>query len=508
MRARLTALTLLLAGAAGANEVAVLKEPRWLSEVFTPDLGPSRSFDLAADGIVTEQIDVRPLSGGGADAVGVLPSDQSGIPVDIWGNSEPEIVGRLITPYLPAALPEITALWHRLALAETAPPRGAGDTEAAVTGRVDHLLNAGALDQAEALLDTLRPLSKPLFRRAFDVGLLAGRANAACNEMRANPALSPSIKARIFCLARGNDWAAAALTLTTAETLGQISRQEADLIARFLDPDLFENEPPPPPSDVLSALEFTMREALVLPRATGTLPLAFLHGDMDITSPWRNRVMATERLVRSHAIPPARLIELYQQGKPAASGGIWVRVEAVQSLLASIEGGDEIAISSAFLDAHAAMAEVSLGFALVEFAVGPLRDLDLSAQAARLRFDLWLMSPEYAELVWDYEPASETEAVLRAVALGRAADVDPGTDIEAAALAGLTQSALRGNLIREAENNRRGEAILKALKSLVDAGHADPRALETLLVVLRRSGLEDEARRIALQALLAAEGRL
>ena len=67
---------------------------------------------------------------------------------------------------------------------------------------------------------------------------------------------------------------------------------------------------------------------------------------------------------------------------------------------------------------------------------------------------------------------------------------------------------MSGGLIWAVEDNRRGEAILKALSTLIAARHADPHALETTLVVLRRSGLEDEARRIAVQALLAAEGRL
>lgn len=507
MAARLIAALLMLVPTVAASETAVLNEPGWLSEVLAPDLGLSRSSNSPTDGLTTEQIDVRPLSGGGADAVGVLPAEQSGIPTDLWGDSDADLIARLMTPYLPSTLPEITAFWHRLALAETAPPAGGGSAEAALIGRVDHLLNAGALDQAEALLESQRPLSKPLFRRAFDVGLLTRRATAICDEMRANPSLSPSIKARIFCLARGNDWTAAALTLTTAETLGQVSTQEADLLARFLDPELFEGEPPPPPPDPLSALDFMMREALALPRAPGTLPLAFLHPDLGITAPWRNRVIATERLVRAQAVPPARLIELYQEGKPAASGGVWVRIDAVQKLLRAIDSGDPASMSRALTAAHNALSKVGLGFVLSDLASGALNDAALGPEATRVRFDLWLLSPDYAELVWDHAPDSPAETFLQAVALDRVADQTPRSDIEAAVAAGLTTSELRNTLLWAVEDNRRGEAILKALTTLATAP-SDPVALETVLVVLRRSGLPDEARRIALQALLAAEGRL
>ena len=69
------------------------------------------------------------------------------------------------------------------------------------------------------------------------------------------------------------------------------------LLARFLDPALFEEEPEPPVPEPLTALDFLMREAVGLPRPPGPLPLAFLHMDLDEHVPMRTRAEAAERLV-------------------------------------------------------------------------------------------------------------------------------------------------------------------------------------------------------------------
>ena len=58
------------------------------------------------------------------------------------------------------------------------------------------------------------------FRRWFDIALLIGREDRACDIMLETPQIAPTFPARIFCLARSGDWNAAALSLRTGETLG------------------------------------------------------------------------------------------------------------------------------------------------------------------------------------------------------------------------------------------------------------------------------------------------
>ena len=206
----------------------IAQEPDWLSE--TLDVRPlsggvvtSRSSKaVRAGGITTEAITTTPLGSEHTDAVGILSAEQTGISPNFWGDSDPHRIARLVQPFYPAALPEITALWQRIALSEINAPTAQDAKGEILRARVDHLLNGGALDQAEALLNRTTRQSPELFRRAFDVGLLTGRSEAACADMLGNSSLTPNMKARVFCLAREGDWAAAAITLTTARTLREI----------------------------------------------------------------------------------------------------------------------------------------------------------------------------------------------------------------------------------------------------------------------------------------------
>lgn len=467
----------------------------------------SKSWKPSGSGITTEAIKTTQLDIAQPDSVGVLSPEQTGIPKTFWGDSNPNTLARLIAPYRENTLPEINALWQRIVLTEIDAPLHNSAPGVILLARVDHLLNAGALDQAEALLDRAGSRTPELFRRAFDVGLLAGRAQSACATMLRNPSLSPDLKARVFCLARANDWSAAALTLTSAKALGQISAADDDLLARFLDPELFDENNAPPPPVPLTALDFTLREALALPRSGQALPLAFLHGDLENLTGWRNQVIATEQLVRSGAIPPKRLIALYQDGKPAASGGIWVRISAVQDLIATFEGDDTDEVSSALIAAYDALGEVGLAFILSDLAAEDLRDTQLTGPAASVRYRLWLLQPDYRDLSFEYAPQNNAEAFLQAVAQGDLPDTAKN-DIQAAILAAFAGTQLDVSAVTDARQGRLGEAVLKSLTDLIVSRYADPLAVEAAVSALLIAGMEDEARRIALLVLMQGANRI
>ncbi|MBR9863930.1 MAG: hypothetical protein GYB24_10875 [Rhodobacteraceae bacterium] len=458
-------------------------------------------------GITTEAIRTSQLDTVQTDAVGILSPSQSGIPQEFWGNSDVATLARLVAPFHEGALPQINALWQRIVLSEVDPPQYIPQKGALLLARVDYLMNAGALEQAEALLDRVGAQTPELFRRTFDVGLLAGRAQSACNMMLRNPSLTPDFKARVFCLARANDWSAAALTLTTAKALGQISDPDEHLLARFLDPELFEEIAAPPPPSPLTALDFVMREALALPRSGRALPLAFLHGDLQSQTGWRNQVLATERLVRSGAIPPDRLISLYQDGEPAASGGIWVRISAVQNLIEAMDRNDAEAASKALPDAYRTLRAVGLEFILADLAADDLRDVELSPKAASIRYRLWLTQADYADLTFEYTPQNDTEAFLQAIAQGQALP-NPKNDIEAAVKAAFDGTTLDVSAVTDARQGRFGEAILRSTTDLIASRYADPLAVEACLSALLLAGMEDDARWIALAVLLQKTGRI
>lgn len=359
------------------------------------------------------------------------------------------------------------------------------------------------------MIETAGPDSPDLFRRWFDIGLLLDRAQPACAALRDNPSLSPTLPARVFCLARGGDWNAAEITLTLGNNVGSISEEEQKLLARFLDPEIFEDQPDPPIPDPLTPLDFLLREAVGLPRPAGPLPLAFLQSDLRPDMPMRGRIEAAERLVLAGGLPAPPLFAAYRAGEPAASGGIWDRARTVQALDAALAAGDPTATAGALVRADAALSERGLRSALAHEYGTSLAGLDpgpLPAPARATLAELLLLDgrTEVARAAAGPAPASRIAALL-ALAEGRSPAASEDLRLAAAA-AGLSEASpgdeREQGLAQLVDGGRQGEAILAAL-DLVSAGETvDPQALRAALFALRRAGQEQAARAIALETLL------
>ncbi|HEX9858386.1 MAG TPA: hypothetical protein VGA75_08520, partial [Paracoccaceae bacterium] len=324
-------LAALAGGAAGspARAEAPLSAIDWLSQSVTAAATPAPLANIdepaVAPGGLPEDVTVSVLGGPAPDGVGLLPAKVTGLPPALWGMGRTEEIAALITAERVDTLPTLQALLITLLLAETEPPADAAGRGVLLLARIDKLLDMGALEHADALLQASGPTSADLFRRSFDVDLLTGTEDRACATMRAAPNLAPTFPARIFCLARAGDWNAAALTLRTAQALGYVTAEEDALLSRFLDPDLYEEEPPLPTPDKLTPLVWRMLEAIGEPLPTQTLPLAFANAELREQAGWKAQIEAAERLARAGAITPNQLLGLYTARLPAASGGVWDR---------------------------------------------------------------------------------------------------------------------------------------------------------------------------------------
>ena len=231
----------------------------WLSDtVVVPPSSGLGLEGLIGDSVTTEAIETAPLETLAIDGVGLLPSRVTGLPPDFWGPTSAKDLVTLIGDLrldLPGPARE---LFFQILLAELDPPVDAGPDHALFLARIDALLRFGALEQAQALLERAGPTDASLFRRWFDVSLLSGNEDRACAVMRAAPDIAPTFSARVFCLARGNDWSAAALSLDTARALGVLSEEDDILLARVLDPELFEGQPMAPLPSPLTPLCYRM----------------------------------------------------------------------------------------------------------------------------------------------------------------------------------------------------------------------------------------------------------
>lgn len=504
LRATAAAVWLLLPGAALAQGTP-LSAIDWLSDTVAARPAPAAPAEPPARPpgelapITTTALAARNL-----DAAGVLPGVVTGLAPGLWTASDSATLTALIRDERPDPLPALRDLMQTLLLAEQAPPLDADGQGAFLLARIDKLLDMGALDAAAALVDVANPPTPDLFRRGFDIALLLGTEDAACAEQRKAPAIAPTFPARIFCLARGGDWQAAELTLHTARALGQIGSEDEALLERFLAPELFEGEPPLPPPARLSPLVLRMLEAIGEPVSSTGLPLAFAHGDLTPATGWKARLEAAERLARVGAITPGQLFAVYAERMPAASGGVWDRVSAVQRFEAALSGADRAAVAATLPRVWDVLAERELEVALAEVHGAALSGLDLPDAAGALAFRIALLGPDYEAAALARTPADGDEAFLSGIARGLVT-VPPPPDGMARAIApvfGDRMPPLPEPLQALLDQGRTGEAALVAIDRITTGVLGDLRGVTEGLAILRRVGMEGAARKAALQLML------
>jgi hypothetical protein len=507
--AGLAALLVSVALPLAAQETgAPLSAIEWLSQSVSQTglqpavvMPPLDEPPTSRDATVPE-ITVTPLGAPSPDGIGLLSPDLTGLPQDLWAASPEAVLVDLIRAERPLTLPALQDLIVTLMLARADAPLGAGPAGALFLARVDKLLDMGALEPAQALLEAADVGQPEVFRRWFDVSLLTGTEARACARMIATPALAPTLPARIFCLPREGDWAAAAVTLHTARALGQITPEEEALLARYLDPDLFEGEPDLPPPERLSPLVFRMREAIGQYLPAAGLPLAFAHADLRETAAWRNQIEAAERLARAGAISPNVLQAVYTARRPAASGGVWDRAAAIQALEAALAQRGA-GLDAALPRAWDAMAVMGTEVAFARIYSPALTALAPEGKTGELAFGIALLSPDYELAALTRVAANNDEAFLQGIARGQLTATVPQEPRSLAVAAAFAPGAQPPEPMAAAiAENRLGEALLRAIAAFQQGLDGDARAVTEALVTLRAVGMEDVARRAALQYLI------
>lgn len=457
---------------------------------------------VTSQSALPQDVAVSRLDAPSPDGAGLLSSQVTGLPRSLWGMGlEAEIIAAIAATEADL-LPALQGLMMTLLLAESTPPVDGSGRGLLLLARIDRLLSMGALDQASALMTASGSASAEVFRRAFDVALLTGNEDQGCDLMRATPNLAPTLPARIFCLARSGDWNAAALTLRTAQALGHVDAADDALLSRFLDPDLYEGEALPPLPARMTPLSLRMFEAIGEPQGIETLPLAFAHAELRDTAGWKAQIEAAERLVRAGVIAPNVLLGLYTERLPAASGGVWDRVEAFQQFETALAAGDPGAVARHLPKAWAAMADVELEVPFALLFAERLSRLPLTGEAAAIAFEVALLSPGYEAAAKAHRPASPREAFLVGLATGTLAGAVPQDSLGRAIAPAFLRPGATPDLAALMEQDRLGEALLSAMSRIARGLEGNLQEVTDGLAFLRHAGLEDVARRTALQLIL------
>ncbi|MEX0301229.1 MAG: hypothetical protein AB3N24_02285 [Leisingera sp.] len=434
--------------------------------------------------------------------VGLVPPSATGLPADLWRGSDAEKIAHLIETVPVRGSPAMQALLFTLLLSETRPP--ASDRDRILLARLDRLLALGATDPSQALAEHAGPTaSKERFSRWFDAALLTGGEDKPCAALTAAPYLSDSYAERVFCAARRSDWPTAALMLETAHALELLPKAQMELLDRFLNPDLFELAAPlRRPADP-DPLTFRLFETIGEPMPTAPLPPAFAAADLRDIAGWKAQLEAAERLARGGALNPNQYLGLFSARQPAASGGIWDRVSAVQRLEADLSSGSAEALSRSLPRAWEAMQQAGTETVFADLFAEPLAQAGLTGPSKALAWRIRLLSPLYELAAHDAPPAGAEEQFLAALAQGRPGEAAAPTQIaEAIALGFAPQPPVPAGVQQLLNNGRLGEAILRSMVLFARGADGNLGDLTSALAVFRAVGLEDTARRAALQLML------
>jgi hypothetical protein len=513
MRTSVWVVPFLLIGAevALAQEGGPLSAIDWLSQsVATPAAQDTGGLALAIDeppvtgdgGALPEPVSTSALDGPVPDAVGLIPTMVSGLPRDLWGAGRTLEIAERLVAHSDDDLPALRQLFLTILLAEVAAPADAGGKGELLRVRIDKLLALGALEQAAALIEAAGATTPEMFRRAFDVALLTGAEDRACDAMGKSPHLAPTVPARIFCLARSGDWDTAALTLHSAVALEEISADQATLLARFLDPDLFEGDPVPPAPNPVTPLDWKIYEAIGEPLSTEGLPVAFSYAETGPKAGWKAQIEAAERLTRGGTIAPNMILGLYTERDPAASGGVWDRADAFQRFEKAMTSGNAGQIASALPVVWSRMQEAELEVPFAVLFGKALIDVPLDGEAAAIALRVALLSPYPDAAAQRMKPKGPVEGFLVGLARNDVTGLIPPDSLGRAIAAAFRSPALPEEGRRLLDENRKGEAILVAMDSIARGVQGDLRGVTEGLSLLRAAGLDSVARRTALELMI------
>jgi hypothetical protein len=442
------------------------------------------------------------------DAVGLLPGSVTGLPATLWSNSTTQDLTRYIERLAERPLPALQALYYTLLLAEANPPPDTGREARFLNARLAALRRFGAVEPALALVERAGGASPALFEAWLDLALLEGGEAPACAALAEAPHLSRDIAARVYCVSRAGDWDTAALILHGAEATGALSEADAILLALFLEPQLIEEIEPPEPPNPMTPLRFRLFEAIGAPLGTRDLPRAFAMADLRGTAGWKTEIEAAERLAETGAVAGARLLGLYTARKPAASGGVWERVAAIQALDAALGAGDAAALVRALPEAWDAAREVRLETVLADLFAERLLAAPLPTAVRPLAAEIVMLSALYERAVEILPPSTARQRLLAGLANGTPAATDAETPLERAVVDAFSSPGPAPEHRALIDTGRLGEAILDAALQLDAATlRAAPSPARAALSTLRAVGLEETARRAALQMLLLGPAR-
>lgn len=484
-----------------------------------------------------ESIAAAPIDAPSSAAAGLVGAGELGLQPDMWRGTDAKTAIAAVNAAQPSHLWRVNALLRRALIAGAEPPDNADDLLAA---RASALLRFGAAEDAASLLSAAgADADLALKRTGAEADLLIGREDSLCKSGLADADTAPEddpdgfwATLRGYCLARSGG-PLAAVAIEAMRELGNVNPDDAALLEAIVDEDLAEFIPNPPASN-LTPMRIAMLRRLgrTVETMAETAPLATIAGlyALESTSP-EGAVRAAERLEAAGTISTKRLVDLYIRHADALEGSalgrraIFIR-DALKAPEARSMG--EFLAQTARQDGADAFTQVARALAPVAATLPPeqaqgigpaayaIRDALLlggkileagrwaDAQGPRVGLELADNNALFAiaDANWPGGWLREWGDELR----GRAAAGDENARRTLAALAGFKigpapRLKIEG-FLEAADNDRVAETVFLSMSALDSERPVSAKTLDSVIRALIAVGLRDDARAIAIEAML------
>lgn len=510
-----------------------------------------------AQGQEPAPMEVQQISELNAWTVGALSRANGALPDDIWARSDPAFLA-LAFDRLPAVYdsPATMALARRVLLSGAQPPRG-GDADAAARERFEALGKMGAADElAMMAAGAGGAVTDPAIAQyAAQAELARGQRPAACARGRnanAGEQTPPFLlRLRAYCAAVGGDRAAADLALELARAQNAADAWYSGAVAAAggapgarppaarYDNSLAVQlsvagglRPGPNPlanSSTLALVALARNEQAPQPQRAQAAALAFRRGVIGAQEA-RTILAATPAEITS-ALPPIAVALRQVTAAPGsmeaatAIAGVLRGATAYADFaaaarffradIATLQSAPDAASAVLFARAALAAGDAQLGQRLVasarqaggdEAALAPLDAALVALTGARNE-----QGPMAMQRRIDRAMPQQARAAARDVAILAALGAPLEGSVQTFLLANAPQGGARADsgamlaLASAVERGAIGEGALLAVAAIGEGGPArlDAESVERIVRALRGLRLEDEARRIAAEAILA-----
>lgn len=543
-RAGLSMAVALMVGTAPAlAQDAALGQPAAVSDPDEP-ITVSPSDDRSRGGAGFEaDIGSTSLAAPSVEAAGLTGAGALGLDAGMWGTTPGARAIALVEAVEPTQLHSMNRLVRRVLVAGATPPDG---SDGLLASRAQALIRFGAAEEAASLTGAAGRDPGPMLRRTrAEAALIVGREETLC-ERDVLGADAPPVAAgdtdrfwsslRAYCLARTGE-PLAAVAVNAMVELGSVAPTDAPLLEALIDDSLIDYVPVPHAS-MLTPLRIAMLRSLGRANrpAIESAPLPMIAGLFALESTGADgALIAAERLESVGAIETQVLREMYVSFADAVDGDLAKRAQAVRAAqqAPAVQGIGQALLEAAGSDEPGRFAQMSRVLAPMAARTPLSQATDGGTQSYAMRDAMLLGGRVEAAGAWSQAqgPRSPEEtadiAAVMAVAdadwaarwqrpYGDALRLRTQTGDEHArrtlgALAGLGV-ALRPDLPNEgylaaAREGRAAETVLAVAAELGTAFPPSARTLDTMIRAFDAIGLREEARKIAIEAMIVARWR-